>query len=372
MTKSSQSKRGQSNNVPPKKKSKNTQIWRKVAEGKIQIRVPVSNIVSKELPVFYNPVMSLQRNIAVGVLAAMKRKDLIVCDPLAGSGVRILRFLKELPRETIKQVFANDANPKWKKLFTANAKKNKISTSCVELALEDASMFMLQHGPFDYVDIDPFGSPNPFLDAAIKQLHRGGILAVTATDTAALAGSAPRACKRKYDAVPSRIFSMHETGMRILIRKIQLIGSQYDKALVPVLCHATEHYYRLYLACATSRRMIDHVLAQHGSWMQCGPLWKGQLWDKKVLADAQKTISRSEKETIQLLSLLSSEAEIAAVGFYDVHALCKQLHRQVPKFDLLLQRIRSNGFPASRTHFSMTSIRTTMPELEFIELLRNA
>ncbi len=372
MTMFSQSKSQTSNCRHPQDTSKRTQVWRIVAEGKIQLRVLISNIVSKELPVFYNPVMSLQRNIAVGVLAAMKRKNLIVCDPLAGSGVRILRFLKELPRGTINNVFANDANPKWKKLFATNAKRNKISTTCVQRAVEDASVFILKHGPFDYIDIDPFGSPNPFLDAAVKQLHRGGILAVTATDTAALAGSAPRACKRKYDAAPSRIFSMHETGMRILIRKIQLIGSQYDKALVPVLCHATEHYYRLYLACATSRNMIDHVLAQHGSWMQCGPLWKGQLWDKKFLADTQKKISRSEKETSQLLSVLSSEAEIQAVGFYDVHALCKQLHRQVPKFDLVLQRTRSKGYPASRTHFSMTSIRTTMPELEFIELLRNA
>ncbi|MCU0373510.1 MAG: ATP-binding protein, partial [Ignavibacteria bacterium] len=41
---------------------------------------------------------------------------------------------------------------------------------------------------FDYIDIDPFGSPCPFLDAAIKRLSRGGILAVTATDTSALAG----------------------------------------------------------------------------------------------------------------------------------------------------------------------------------------
>ena len=37
---------------------------------------------------------------------------------------------------------------------------------------------------FDYIDLDPFGSPNIFLDSAVKRLGRNGILAVTATDTA--------------------------------------------------------------------------------------------------------------------------------------------------------------------------------------------
>ena len=39
-------------------------------------------------------------------------------------------------------------------------------------------------GYFDYIDIDPFGSPNPFLAAAIGRITRNGIVAVTATDTA--------------------------------------------------------------------------------------------------------------------------------------------------------------------------------------------
>ena len=98
---------------------------------------------------------------------------------------------------------------------------------------KDANMFILESSGFDYIDIDPFGSPNFLLDSSVKRISRGGILAVTATDTSALAGSYPDACRRKYWAEPLRSEMMHEAGLRILIRKGQLIGAQFEKALTP-------------------------------------------------------------------------------------------------------------------------------------------
>ena len=53
----------------------------------------------------------------------------------------------------------------------------------------------------DYIDIDPFGSPNPFLDSAIAN-KKYVYLAITSTDTSGLAGSYKNACLRKYWALP--------------------------------------------------------------------------------------------------------------------------------------------------------------------------
>jgi tRNA (guanine26-N2/guanine27-N2)-dimethyltransferase len=39
---------------------------------------------------------------------------------------------------------------------------------------------------YQWVDLDPFGSPIQFLDAALQSLSRTGVLEVTATDTACL------------------------------------------------------------------------------------------------------------------------------------------------------------------------------------------
>ena len=40
--------------------------------------------------------------------------------------------------------------------------------------------------PFQWIDLDPFGSPVGFLDTAIQSISRVGVLEVTATDIAAL------------------------------------------------------------------------------------------------------------------------------------------------------------------------------------------
>lgn len=48
---------------------------------------------------------------------------------------------------------------------------------------------------FTAIDLDPYGGPNKFLDAAIQSIEEGGLLLVTATDMAVLAGNTPEACK---------------------------------------------------------------------------------------------------------------------------------------------------------------------------------
>lgn len=57
---------------------------------------------------------------------------------------------------------------------------------------------------FTVIDLDPYGGPNKFLDGAIQSIEDGGLLMVTATDMAVLAGNTPEACRfylnLKYNA----------------------------------------------------------------------------------------------------------------------------------------------------------------------------
>jgi len=41
----------------------------------------------------------------------------------------------------------------------------------------------------DVVDLDPYGTAAPFIDAAVSCIADGGLLCVTCTDSAVLAGS---------------------------------------------------------------------------------------------------------------------------------------------------------------------------------------
>lgn len=209
-------------------------MYKQIIEGKAVVKVPKEEKISKELPVFYNPVMKLNRDISVLILQNVVNKKMQIGLPLSGTGVRGVRLLKELNKSKIKEVCFNDVNPKAVKIIKQNLKLNKVRGKVFS---KDANLFLLESHGFDYIDIDPFGSPNFLLDSAVKRLSRGGILAVTATDAGGLAGSFPKACLRKYWAKSVRNSTMHENGLRILIRKVQLIGAEHDKALIPIFSY---------------------------------------------------------------------------------------------------------------------------------------
>lgn len=324
-----------------------------ITEGKARAYVYLGKI-SKKLPVFYNPEMKLNRDIAVQVINAQDKK-MHIADPMAGAGVRGIRFLLEC--KNIDGVVFNDINPKAVELIKGNLRLNNLDA---EVSCKDSDLFLLERNGFDYIDIDPFGSPNFFLDAAAKRIGREGILAVTATDTASLAGSSAKPCLRKYWAAPLHNELMHEVGIRILIRKVQLIAAQYDKALVPILGYSTLHYMRVYFRCTKGKSHVDKVLEMHGMLEDAGPMWLGSLWNKELI----------NKIDLGELNIIKDEARIDAVGFYDVHQICKAHKIQVPKMDSILKAVMSNGYKASLTHFSNYGIRTDMPKEGFIKLLK--
>tara|TARA_Y100000310_G_C20652544_1_gene800239 strand:- start:23 stop:1012 length:990 start_codon:yes stop_codon:yes gene_type:complete len=324
-------------------------------EGKATIRVDAGKI-SKKLPVFYNPVMELNRTLSVELLRALPNKQMRIGLPLAGSGVRGIRFLKELPKSKLKEVVMNDYDKEAVKRIKYHLKKNKVKA---EVHNEEANQFLLSQPMFDYLDIDPFGFPGTFLDAAVKRIKHKGILAITATDTAALCGTYPKACKRKYWATPVRDELMHERGLRILIRRVQLVGISEEKALTPLLSYAKDHYMRVFFRCERGKEACDAILKQHGMWDEAGPLWMGNLEDVALLKKMKHPFSK----------VLAEEAAIPGIGFIQVHKLCKKLHKEVPRFATLIEKIHKKKHKVSRTHFSPLGLKTTLPEKEFIKLL---
>lgn len=362
--------------------------YQTIKEGKATVKVPVVKIVSKEMEVFYNPIMSFNRDIAIILLKALNKKHLRIADPLAGTGIRGARFLKELPASIVEQVAFNDNNKNFKKTMKTLIKLNKLSKKKIIIHNKEASLFLLNSEGFDYIDIDPFGSANHYLDAAIKRLSRNGILAVTATDTSALAGTHPKACQRKYWAKPLKNEIMHEVGIRILARKIQLVGSQYDKALQPIFSHATKHYYRIYFECVKGKQNVNNILAQHKYLYFCtncrqtttskqndgicckkslliaGPLWTGQLWDTDTVKKMLK-----QKKCAEFLQTILQESKTNIPGFYSLPKLASKAGVPLTKKETVLKEIRKKGFQATPTHFTGEGIRTNAPSLLLMQIL---
>lgn len=364
-------------NVQKKVQKKNKSILKKLQENSCCFYASVGK-VSKGLPVFFNPEMKLNRDISILLLKSIPEKQLRILDLLAGSGIRSIRLLKELPTSKIKEITVNDSNEKAIKLIHKNLKLHKLKAKIFN---KDANELLIQSEGFDYIDIDPFGSPNTFLDNAIKRLARKGILAVTATDTSALSGSYINSCKRKYWAAPIRNYMMHETGIRILIRKVQLVAAQYDKALVPIFSHSTKHYMRVYFRCSKSKTAVDSILSKHKYLLFCskclaitthpqnknicckksmiwaGPLWTGQLWDRKVIISMIKKLDKDNPELVNLINIINAESKINVPYFFSVPLICKNLKKSCPRQDEIIKKVKKSGFASARTHFVLDGIR---------------
>lgn len=336
-----------------------------ITEGKAKIKAYKGKI-SKKLPVFYNPIMELNRTISVVLLNSINKKNLQIALPLAASGIRGIRFLKELKKGKIKCIDMNDYSSQAVKLIKDNLKLNKIKSKKVKVHNKDANIFLLESSGFDHIDIDPFGTPNPFLDATVVRIARNGILAVTTTDTSALAGTYPKACKRKYFAVPLKNELKHEIGLRILIRKVQLIGAQYEKALIPIFSYSKEHYMRVFFRCEKGKKKVDEILKKHDYYEKAGPMWLGRLWDKKLAEKMYK------QEKTDFLKTIKDESKIDIVGFYNIHQLCKRYKiKQIPKFENLIRKIKKNGYKVRRTHFSKEGLRSDIPLDKILRIMKN-
>ncbi|MCK4521593.1 MAG: tRNA (guanine(10)-N(2))-dimethyltransferase [Nanoarchaeota archaeon] len=341
-----------------------------IKEGKAVLDVKTEKIVSKKMDVFYNPVMKFNRDISVLLLNCIDKRNLQIGLPLAGSGIRGVRFLLELRKGKIKSIRFNDYDKKAVNSIKKNLKLNKIKLNKkIIVENKDANLFLLESHGFDYIDIDPFGSPNPYLDSSVRRISREGILAVTATDTAALTGTYIKTCLRKYWAVPLKNELMHEIGLRILIRKIQLIGAQYEKALIPIFSYFKDHYFRVFFRCEKGRKKADSVLEQHGMFDNAGPLWLGGLWDKRLVNLMEK--KNDIEENKKILRIIKEESRIDVVGFYDITKLAKKYKIKVlPKQDELIAKIKKKGFKASPTHFRENSVRSDVKEKEFVGLVK--
>ncbi|MEM4500164.1 MAG: hypothetical protein QXD62_02355, partial [Candidatus Woesearchaeota archaeon] len=214
-------------------------------EGKISFYAS-SGKISANLEVFYNPVMRTNRDITILFVKSIlntdslkNEKEFLFLDGFSASGVRGLRLLCEGVN-----VILNDISPICCEVIKKNLEMNNLNATVENLAFDE--LILKYKYKYDFVDIDPFGTPNPYLDIAIRYAKNNSYIAVTSTDTAALTGTYPKVTKRKYWSNPMKNEMMHEMGLRTLIRKCQMIASQYDKALIVKLAYYKDHYFRVF------------------------------------------------------------------------------------------------------------------------------
>jgi len=353
---------------------------------------PPRGPVSSNMPVFYNPAMRLGRDmcvLAVGQIGLAR--PLKAVDGLAGSGVRAIRLALETGL-SFERLVANDRDTESFESIKANVSRNglegRVEPACMDLA------GLLSPERFDYIDIDPFGSPVEFIPAAVRAVRHGGMLGITATDTGPLCGSNPTTCLRRYGAASMRSEHMHETAVRILTGFCVRWAATLDVGVRPLLAQAEDHYIRIYLRAERSVGAARSSLCQMGYigpdrklfsmeegspviGQTAGPLWLGPLFDREFLSgmagELDRRLTRAALEPDKstpvesafrlsnILGLMREEAELPAF-FYEQDAEARDLGVNPPPLLPLLEALRSSGFRASRTHFCPTGFRTDAPK----------
>ncbi|RLI70341.1 tRNA (guanine(10)-N(2))-dimethyltransferase, partial [Archaeoglobales archaeon] len=207
--------------------------------------------------VFYNPRMRFCRDLDMLLFKNLEKHEYL--DALAASGVRGIRAALEADYQPI----FNDWDLKAIEVIKKNLKFNGINA---EIYNKDASLLMRER-KFKHIDIDPFGSPSEFIDSACYSVLK--YLSVTATDTAALCGSATNSGLRKYSAFAKKTEYYPEVGVRILIGKIAREITKYDKAFEVILCWAREHYYRIPLKVVKSTSKAGKLYKDVGYLFHC-------------------------------------------------------------------------------------------------------
>ncbi len=378
---------------------------RRVKEGLVELELPDDPRLDRvkgpqragASMVFYNPAARTSRDLTVTVLRALEapKGGWRVLDGLCGSGVRGLRVALEV--DGVGEVVLNDGDPEAAALAQAQVDRLKVASARVtnrslEEALADRSR------RFEFIDIDPFGSPARFLTAAAGRAGRPGYVAATATDVAALCGVFPGACVRRYGAAPLRNEWMKETAARILLGAAARKAGAVERAVEAVATLCAEHYVRVLYRVSKGRqaadRTADHLgflkvdpsgkqsprsvpfaaLAKDGSLLSgpgpvVGPLWLGPLHDAEVLARA--TLPEWILNNTALSRFLAvAPAESAMPPWhYDLDEAARKLKGSPPPTGRAVESLEARGFTASRTHFSAKAVKTNASPAEFVEVV---
>ncbi len=345
-------------------------MLQKIKEGKAEVFVFEGEKISSELPVFYNPFMKVNRDFSTALVKVYRdeiKKPVRLLDGFSASGIAGIRYGLESLREEDEIVF-NDKNPKAIELIEKNIELNKIKQK-YQIRNQDVKKLLLEE-KFDIIDIDPFGTPSPFIELAAISSKKNSLVLITSTDTAPLEGTYPLSCFRKYGIKSFRTHFSKELGIRILITAIIRDFAKHEKAFVPIFSLSHRHFFRV-AGIVKSKGEIKNLLNNFGYLSYCekcgrwyldiekqckcgkktkitGPLYLGNLWDENF-------VEKLEVEETKILNIIKEESKINIPFYYNTHKIYKG---NVPKVEDIIERLRKEGYVASRTHFDPNGIRT--------------
>ncbi len=127
-----------------------------------------------------------------------------------------------------------------------------------------------QQGQFDVIDLDPYGTAAMFLDGAVQSVSEGGLLAITCTDMAVLAGAHyPEKAYSLYGGSVTRTEYSHEVALRLVLHAIASAAGRYSRYIQPVLCLSIDFYVRVFVRVWTSQHEVKRNASRTSLLWSC-------------------------------------------------------------------------------------------------------
>ena len=386
-----------------------------IREGKVQVLVPKleaygvlpSDYAPSKAPVFYNPVMEFNRDLSILVFKAyqhMVNHEVSICEPFTSQGIRGIRFAAEI--NGVSKVLLSDISTTALELAKHNVELNKLQDK-ITLKHKDANCVLSSNASpkkrFDIVDIDPFGTPVPYLDSAFRALKNNGLLAATATDLAPLCGVHAKACLRKYGGKPLRTEYCHELAVRLLVCCMTSVAAKHDIGIRILFSHSSNHYIRVYAQIGYGCQKSDETLKNTGYILHCfscmhretahhifgksiqcpecgskmdysGPLWTGNIADplfiEQIIKENHNIAFKNSAKITKLLNLTKNEA-IMPAAYYVIDKLSGKLNLPAPSNQAFFDALKNSGYQAVPTHFNPRGIKTDALAMEMHKALKS-
>ena len=338
-----------------------------------------SKKISKKLNIFYNPKMKLNRNIDIlfSQVYFNEKNKINLFDGMCSCGIRELKLLKTNPK-IIEKINCCDLNKDAVKNFKENLKLNKIKFK--NLKIENNNFLdYINKSYYNFIIVDPFGSPTPFLDLSFQKIKHNGIISITATDPAVLCGKYVKTNLRKYKTKIKKTLFYNEIGLRNLITYCINISATYDKKIIPLITFSDKHYYKIILKVIDSKTKATEDI-KNLKYFQVnknqkittskyeknknflGKIFTGKINNKPTIKKMLKICD--DKNCEKLLNSLNDELE--KFGSYNIHKL-----KYNEKFEKLFEVMKKKKIKISKVHNEKFLIKTNCNYEKFLKILKN-
>lgn len=434
-----------------------------IREGKAEVlpnRQP--NRKDGKTEVFYNPAQVFNRDLSILVISVFAKyhqvdyeerqkkraksakekgkpmtesppAGLKVLEALAATGIRSIRYAKEL--DAIRCIVANDLDETAVAHIRRNMAHNEIPSSRIEVSCGDANCHMYTRrcrGPggigddaYDVIDLDPYGTTAPFLDAAVQAVADGGLLCITSTDMPILGGNNPETCFARYGGAAIKANYVHEMALRLVMHATSTAAAKYGREARALVCVSIDFYVRLFVRIFDRPIRAKYHASKTGLVHQCcqcesffvqnlgeanteegntkfkparvvtpgpdcpecsnrmkigGPFYAGDLYDQDFVRDCLEACNREDASDILpgitswkkirgLLTAISQEHG-DLVLHYKLPNLCKGLKLEPMPLKQFRGTLAALGYRVSHFHREPEAIKTDAPNHIVYDFMR--